>query len=820
MRFLLLAALLIHHRGTESTEKITDNSPCPPCLCGEFQEQVDQADVLKRAAISVDGFTIRVRAVKTVPEAADLQLHWRRGGEGLGGEVIKGELKAGEPVPLKDLVAKGGGWHFLTVVVAAGTGKKATAITEAAVEVELSDAGKPVKAFVEPSPKGATIGLAVPMGAAGRAEFIALFQGLSTYARARRERLEKTVAADDPLPKKFGIIGHVGGYGEGGAGKGGGAGYGVRHCNPEILQDELRTLRMIGVNGMVGTLRVADAAGKGDEFRRVYWGGPGSGSPMNFLKKKAADAESCPFDPALKPHLDTAIAHAIEEHQAARAKESWGIWTDEIGVFVKEHAAACKACETAFRKYVASLGVPGAETMSPFNLWKGPAPKDSAEALRYYYTNRFMTYATAQVFPDVAKKLKEAGIYLYAMQGPTPSWNGASLDWNEFYDLHANTAFVFETSNRDPRAWPWESYLADIGRGICARHSMPFGCLVKPHRGAPEQRMLAVVARGATVVEWYTYGPDYSKGDSFSSRPDLLERCARAARFLGRTEDVLYGAKPAVPAEVAFVTPRSSEIWGKAANDIAPFEDAKWVYLALRHAHVPVDILSEQQLAEGDLKRYKALYIPGPNLRGDAAGKLKEWLEAGGLAWTDALGLSRDEANQPLGLIPGDRALKPWGTVAGYKATGFSPIAGAGWEKADFVSSTHKIGKGEIVVAAPYAGLAYSQKVRRADFDMRADFDPAIRALVADPALARITRPMTTSDPLVEAVLLEKEGRRSVALMNWGYKGHEFLPVEKLRVELPPGVTSVRSAVHGAMALEGRSVTLPKMPEIDLLILE
>jgi hypothetical protein len=333
--------------------------------------------------------------------------------------------------------------------------------------------------------------------------------------------------------------------------------------------------------------------------------------------------------------------------------------------------------------------------------------------------------------------------------------------------------------------------------------------------------MLAVISRGATVIEWYTYGPDYAKGDSFSSRPDLLERCARAARFLGKAEEFLYGARWAAHPQVAFVTPRSSEIWGKATGDIAPFEDAKWVYLALRHAHVPVDILSEQQLADSDLNKYWAIYVPGPNLRRDATARVKAWVEAGGLVWTDALGLSRDEANQPLGLIPGDRALKPWGSVAPYHAVGLPPIVGPGWEKDDLTSKRHALGKGEIVVAAPYAGLAYSARVRRPDFDMRADFDLGIRSFIADPVVARgAYRPVTTSEPLVEAVLLEKEGRRSVSLMNWAYKGHELISFEKLKVTVPSDVKSVRSLAHGALALEGGSVTIPRMSEIDLLILE
>jgi hypothetical protein len=824
------------------------------------QEQVDKADAPKRAAFAVDAITVRARVTRA-PDAKAVRLQWRRGGEGLGGDVVRGdwgedlELNAwSRALSLKDLVGRGGGWQYLTVVVAPAAAKKAAALTDTAVEFEFAEGGKPFKAFVEPSPKGSTVGLAVPLGAANREEFAAQLAGLSTYARARRERLERLFPEPAAMPQKFGLIGHLGGYGEGAAaGKGGGAGYGVRHCNPEILADECRTQKRLGINGLVGHVKLADLAGFGDAFRRVYWGGPGSGNPMAFFQRGGKNAEpvdGCPFDPRLKAFVEERVKEAVTEHQAVKARESWALWDDEMGVYAKEHIAGCKGCAAAFREYLQGLrleasafGKASWDEVLPFPIWEGKGhaapPRDPSDALRYYYTYRLMTHATAQVYPRAARAFREAGILLYAMQGPTPSWAGASLDWHEFYDHKANTAFVFETSNRDPRSWQWESYLSDIGRGIAARHGMPIGCLVKPHRGAPEQRMLSVVARGATVLEWYTYGPDYAKGDSFSQRPDLLERVARAGRFLGKAEEYLYGARWAAAPEVAFCSPRSSEIWGRAGtDDAASWEDAKWVYLALRHAHVPVDVVSEQQLAEGNFARYKAIYVVGPTLRRDAAEQLKAWVRAGGLLWTGVLGLSRDEALRPLDLLPGDRKAESWGTVQRYKATALQPITGAAgkalsWEGAEFAPAVGRevlpgdaaarrvpLGRGEIFHTAVYAGLSYSAKVRRADFDMRADFDPAWRRLVAGPALARAARPVVPSDPLVEAVLLEKDGRRSVALMNWAYKGRELQPVENLRVELPEGVTSVRSVVHGPLPREGRAAVVPRMMEIDLLVLE
>ena len=887
------------------------------------QEQVDKSDPKGKGSAAIGKLAMRVRITKSLPEQKSVRVVWRRGGEGLGGLVVRGEFASVDKtpqiilgswtawMPLSEIVANFKGWDFPSIVVTSEPVSKGKSVspgvplTDVSVDFEFAENGKVFKSFTEVAPKGATVGFAFPGASLGAKskdepvslEFVSQLNGLSVHARNRRERLEKSFPDVVPLPKQFGIIGHMGGYGEGPPGLRGGSGYGTRHCNPAILADEFRTLELLGVNGMVDSLRLADAAGVGQRFRHIYWGGPGSGDPMAFFQKPGKAAEmpdGCPYDPSLKTYVMNRVATAIEEHQKVGAKDSWALWDDEMGVYAKEHIARCDRCRDIFRNYLKSqkvsledLGKKSWDEVTPYNVWlpattasKGgkaapstgmaPIPDNPGDALRYYYTYRMMSHANGQVFPEAARKFKESNISLYAMQGPTPSWNGASLDWHEFYDLKPNTAFVFETSNRDARTWQWESYLADIGRGIASRHDMVMGCLVKPHRGAVAQRMLTVIGRGTKALEWYTYGPDYSKGDSFSQSPELLEQVARAARFLGLAEPLLYGAKFLKQPEVAFVSPRSSEIWSRATDtSLTTFENAKWVYLALMHANIPIDILSEQQLAEGKLEKYKVIYIPGTHLRRDAGKAVRDWVRSGGTVFTDAFGLARDEANQKvpemnemLGL--GDRSLKTWGSVEQYRATDLKPLvevatplmeAEFGWENvklqarvgreplnvktaevlATFADGKpavvrNRFGKGEAIVAGVWTGITYSAKVRRNDFNMQTDFDPVLRKLIVAPAIDhKVYRPAIADNPLLETIALSKEGRRSVSLVNWSYhrpagdtgKG-SLQTIENLRVDLSAmaPIKSVRSIVHGPLGVTNGSVVIPKMAEIDLLIID
>jgi hypothetical protein len=352
-----------------------------------------------------------------------------------------------------------------------------------------------------------------------------------------------------------------------------------------------------------------------------------------------------------------------------------------------------------------------------------------------------------------------------------------------------------------------------------------------------------------------------------------MDVVAEANRFAGKAEDYVYEAHWAKKPEVALVNPRSSQIWEASTGDGRSFEDTKWIYLALRQAGIPVDVLSEQQLIEGKASDYKVLYVVGANLHHKAAEKLRDWVRGGGVLWTNIGGLARDEANEPapemnamLGL--GKRNVEVWSEYAGSGAVTIAPIdekevpAFAPIKMADGTTSPdlraviarealdvsdaantkvlasfadgrpafvrHQYGKGAAYVVGTYPGAVYSRKARQDDYDMLRDYDPLLRNLIAKPALdAEVYRPVVPAVGTVEAVMLAKDDKRSIALINWTFKSPKTLvPLENLRIALPDvgDFKTVRSLQTGVLKVEGtgksRSVILPKLNEIDLLVLE
>jgi hypothetical protein len=855
-----------------------------------------QVDVVVGAegAVMPKDVTLRVRVTAITP-AEPNAIRWRYLGEGQGGTPVQGAFSESAipvgtwspAVPLVSLVGKKFPKRLYLTVVTGKGGKRVKDAdgsshseghsTGVEMEFEVSWQGKPLKTFKEAGPDGGTVGIVIPAYRLGGGktpadpDFLAEFSGLLDHAARRATRLETLTGKDAPRPSKFGIVTDLSGYGQA-------HGYGIRFTNKGVIEQELRALKVLGVNGLAG--RSGPLLEPGGPFMHVVYSQLGGFPVPEARKGQTIPDAGCPFGPNVAARQAEIVKTGLDAALKMPTDEVWWRTVDEIGTIAdhspegKGHFAVCPHCGEGYRAWLKAKGV------SPADLgkkdWAEVKPADlagkEAGGLNLYQTQLFSNYATAKLFTPlrdaIAKandekrknpSLKQPWVFSFALRGNTFNMGGHSLDFFDFY-RHADNAMVYETSNRDPRVWIWDSYLCDVGRILSSREKTEFGVYVKPHRGAPIQRALSAASRGARFLYWYTYGPEYVKGDSFAESDATLEATARAGAILGRAEDLLFKPTWAVAPEVAVVNPRSSELWNKgAAAQPAPYENAKWIYTALAHAHIPVDPLDEVMLEKEDLARYKVIYISGTNLTAAAAAKVAAWVKEGGTLYTSGGGLARDEANQPLAAmepvlgLQGRGPVEHWAKVKSYGATSletwtepatkveivgkFVPVVGrevlkpAGAEVvAKFADggaalTKNSYGKGKAWVAGFYPGLEYSAGVRAESYDMSTGFDAGRRGVIAAAALERVAPVVDAGHPLVEGILLKNESRRGITLMNWAYRERSLVPFKDLRIVVRADAVKATSIVlrkelKVEKTADGIAILLPSLDEGDVIRLE
>ncbi|MHC4628020.1 MAG: hypothetical protein ACYTDV_13655, partial [Planctomycetota bacterium] len=710
-------------------------------------EQIDLPIVQSRPFRIPDTLTVRVRLRSITPEEATA-IRWRYGGEGQGGEVIRGVFpKAGVapdapaeahalgvgqwsgPVQVVHLAKRFSEKFFLTITagnpgktVDRKTGRRGAYSTDVSFEFECRLGGEAIKTFTAEGPDGGTATIVIPVyrlveGVEPTSpEFVEELTDALGYARRRADALESLPWADWPLPRRYAVINNVGGYGTG-------FGYGIRTTDRAVTAAEMRSLRQLGVNGFRdGPDFVVEMLRKGGP-EATRWNraaiAPVMGFPVErYRPGRSEDPQAgCPFGDDVADRTRRLVEQSLEEVLSLPVEEVWGLTVDEIGAVVdqsrekKAHLSICPRCRRGFQDWLKRKGLQpsdfGASDWSgvrPLNVWDAESDRpwlgDRNLALAAYYTRDFNNHVTAMMFTELkrafsrANKKKQAALarggdansprasqpwlYSYALRGNTFLMKGHSLDFFDFY-READNAIVYETSNRGPRIWGWDSYLCDVQRMVAAKMNLARGIYIKPHRGAPLQRMLSAVSRGNTMIYWYTYGPDYKKGDSFSQDPEALRLTSKAAHLLGAAEEALYGSAWAVPAEVAVVKPETTQRWmnlsGNPPHLTAAWENAKWIYTALQHAHIPVDPIDEVMLAKEDLSQYKIIYVSGSHVTEAATRGLARYVTNGGTLYTSGWGLARDEANQPLTELEGALGLRQraepqmWYRVSLYGAT-------------------------------------------------------------------------------------------------------------------------------------------------------
>ncbi len=306
--------------------------------------------------------------------------------------------------------------------------------------------------------------------------------------------------------------------------------------------------------------------------------------------------------------------------------------------------------------------------------------KDSAEldpALKRLYWHSH-TYRIEKGIEDFAQKTKRFRELLGKDVHTTANLGGM----HPFYWMHQGSFIQSFRHNAMTIAWSEDydflspetsrlviEFQAGYLKAGTMKHKqrMMFYCMPHYFGNSPEHlihNFISEIGQNVKDIDWFMITPDgFSTENYVNPREglDMFKAMRLASDMAGAVEDWLEEAQP-VRARVGLLLSEASDVWelrGRSQNDVRPGseptnafqEERKNTYYILRNAGYRVDLLTEDDLIEGNLKGYRALYVCGENIQRKAANALVEWVKAGGVLYCSAGAARKDEYDEPINLI-------------------------------------------------------------------------------------------------------------------------------------------------------------------------
>ncbi len=426
----------------------------------------------------------------------------------------------------------------------------------------------------------------------------------------------------------------------------------------------------------------------------------------------------------------------------------------------------------------------------------------------HYWSRRYQNHLTPKWFalaaeavrkrgpnPDVQSYVALSGHALYMpsrmpldmfalarhpglMPGISDWMTGGSWNW----DSHQAVAFSVAPFNAGARR-----YGADFGKQPV---SFPMMHCVNPSLF----RAYTQLANQCKFISYYNYGPDYEATEGFWSNGWQGYNVQHVNNQAAQMDDIL-GPGLVRPSRVAMLYSHSQEIWWPQAS----FADKRASFLALAHEYYQPELVTEQQVADGALEHYDALYVLDRFVSRAAQAGIERWVQAGGLLWACADAATGDEYQTPHDLLlrfaglARDHAAKPGADTKIMPADGetlFAPhdVPAQGrskeivrpcgflqWSDAKvrgrYADQTpawveKKVGAGKVVYIGHRCGLSYSRLAgKRGEFKWWPD-NGQRQLLFAALREAGVDRELTLSAPLVMAAPLSTADGTVIILYN------------------------------------------------------
>ncbi|MBQ6471444.1 MAG: hypothetical protein IJJ33_05635, partial [Victivallales bacterium] len=518
---------------------------------------------------------------------------------------------------------------------------------------------------------------------------------------------------------------------------------------PEVQENEVRTLRLLGVNG-VGESD-ADFA-----YHRK------SAYCFHLTKGKCL---SRPDESALERHFSSLAKGTVKFHHLNLMDEP---------NFPLEHVKSCQTCQEGFARYLQEQGiedVPGASF-------------DKKEARAFYWTIRYKNHIVTN-FLKTASRIAEKHLpgipttVNFATETVSGNMVRKGCDWFEIFSEGALGYGWHEDWVNNAGTYQVEGFQTDVLRAACRPAGIPFGVYdIMSRRSAweIEAKAFAEIGHGNQAIHFFNYGPGYTTAsDTCNHRPEIYQAIRDVTSKTAFVEDCLTTGNPA-QADVAMLYSVTSDIWGTETDQVFGKERV-YLHLLLRHCNYRVDILSEDDL-DTKLDKYRVLFVADSHLRRKCLPALLEWVRRGGWLYLAAGALQGDEYDLPLELgmerqpcqsiSKIGRPEHDWASLKREGELQGMPIVGGVQYP---LAQRHSVGRGTIFASGVFAGVSYQAHSVRPDGGEHSarDYPQAHRDFISRLALPVAPR-LTTDHHLVEANLIESPRGACIVLANWSGK--------------------------------------------------
>lgn len=489
---------------------------------------------------------------------------------------------------------------------------------------------------------------------------------------------------------------------------------------------------------------------------------------------------------------------------------------------------------------------------------------------------------------------KSKGVLTGANYSPHANFLVTEIDYIRPFKLKAMSMpwtedYAWQIAEFSPQV---VGYLVSGLRAGAKYDDLPIHMYVMPHSPGQvasefRQSFYTSIAHGAKMINYFCASPSavgYTENHVENDDLRMWKMIHRCTHEAGIFEDYVLDGKVR-PAKVGLLLSSVDELVTGVNNFALALHnnERKALYYALRHAQVPVDFLSEDDVIEGRAKDYSLIYVTQQYLHSKAIDSLQKWCEAGGTVVACAGGgfLNEFRKENPAtaklygatgtkivtdpNLIPKHLYKENQPFLVKHDLPRYEPMDAVSWSGSKDVPViawkqpltagdgevigkfkdgspavvAKKHGTGRAVLFGFLPGEAYLKgalPVRPVDRGANAEsfahfiptgMDANLRARLVDDFLGRAAdRPVVTSDGLVETTCIDTPAKNgqpaklAIPLVNWSGK-----PVAALEVTIR-GVdkaSKVRSVERGELKFEqtkdGLRVMLP-LDAADMLLID